>query len=149
MTDLVPSQRWPSGLAALEAAVDGARSLSIAVAFVTESGVAKLAEVLEPLGELDLEVVARAGGVTTPTALQALRDRLGARVSVAIGRDSMRFHPKLWLARSEGELSALSGSGNLTLGGLEQNIEQFELAKMPLTSEEAFLVGVVRASVLA
>jgi len=137
VTDLVPSEHWPSGLAALEAAVEGARSLSVAVAFVTESGVAKLAEVLEPLGELDLEVVARAGGVTTPAALQALRDRLGAQVSVAIGRNSMRFHPKLWLARSESELKALSGSGNLTSGGLEENVEQFELIKMPLKSEEA------------
>jgi hypothetical protein len=137
VTDLVPSQHWPSGLAALEAAVAGARSLSVAVAFVTEGGVAKLAGVLEPLGELDLEVVARAGGVTTPDALQALRDRLGAQVSVAIGRDSMRFHPKLWLARSESELRALSGSGNLTSGGLEENVEQFELTKMPLKSEEA------------
>ena len=137
MTGLVPSQHWPSGLAALEAAVEGAHSLSVAVAFVTESGVAKLAEVLEPLGELDLEVVARAGGVTTPDALQALRDRLGAQVSVAIGRDSMRFHPKLWLARSESELRVLSGSGNLTSGGLEEHVEQFELTKMPLKSEEA------------
>jgi hypothetical protein len=121
----------------LDAAVEGARSLSFAVAFVTESGVAKLAEILEPLGELALEVVARAGGVTTPDALHALRDWLGAQVSVAIGRDSMRFHPKLWLARSESELKALSGSGNLTLGGLQDNVEQFELTKMPLKSEEA------------
>ena len=132
MTDLVPSRHWPSGLAALEAAVEGARSLSVAVAFVTESGVAKLAGIVEPLGELDHEVVARAGGVTTPEALHALRDRLGAQVSVAIGSDSMRFHPKLWLARSESELKALSGSGNLTSGGLEDNVEQFELTKMPL-----------------
>jgi len=137
VTDLVPSEHWPSGLSALEKAVEGARSLSVAVAFVTESGVAKLAEVLEPLGELHLEVVARAGGVTTPAALQALRDRLGAQVSVAIGRDSMRFHPKLWLARSESELRVLSGSGNLTSGGLEENVEQFELTKMPLKSDEA------------
>jgi len=137
VTDLVPSQHWPNGLAALEAAAEGAHSLSVAVAFVTEGGVAKLAEVLEPLGDLDIEVVARAGGVTTPTALQALRDRLGAEVSLAIGRHSMRFHPKLWLARTETELRVLSGSGNLTSGGLEENIEQFELTRMPLKSEEA------------
>jgi len=137
VADLVPSHHWPSGLAALEAAVEGARSISVAVAFVTESGVARLAELLEPLGQIDLEVVARAGGVTTPAALQALRDRLDAQVSVAIGRDSMRFHPKLWLARSGLELKVLSGSGNLTSGGLVENIEQFELTKMPLKSEEA------------
>ncbi len=137
MNDLVPSNRWPTGLAALEAAVEGARSVSVAIAFVTESGVAKLAELIEPLGDIDLEVVARAGGVTTPAALQALRDQLGAQVSVAIGRASMRFHPKLWLARSESELTVLSGSGNLTRGGLEDNDEQFELIRMPLASEGA------------
>jgi HKD family nuclease len=137
MSDLVPSERWPNGLAALRAGVEGARSISVAVAFVTESGVAKLAELVEPLGRIDLEVVARAGGVTTPAALQSLRDRLGAQVSVAIGAGSMRFHPKLWLCRSESELTVLSGSGNLTQGGLEDNDEQFELTKTPLDSEEA------------
>lgn len=137
MSDLIPSERWSSGLTALEAAVKDARSVSVAVAFVTEAGVAKLAELIEPLGGIDLEVVARAGGVTTPAALQTLRDQLGAQVSVAIGRESMRFHPKLWLARSETELTVLSGSGNLTQGGLEDNDEQFELTRMPLDSEEA------------
>jgi|GEM_PF-3270017 len=139
MSDLVPSQHLSSGLAALKAAALDARSLSIAVAFVTESGVEKLASVLDPIGELNLEVVARAGGVTTPGALQALRYRLGARVSVAIGRDSMRFHPKLWLARTDSELKVLSGSGNLTSGGLTENVEQFELSRMPLKSEAALL----------
>jgi HKD family nuclease len=137
VTGLVPSERWPSGREALQAALTDARSVSAALAFVTESGVAKLAELTQPLGALQLEVFARAGGVTTPTALQALRDRLGAQVSVAIGRGSMRFHPKLWLVRSESQLTVLSGSGNLTQGGMEDNAEQFELTRMPLGSAEA------------
>jgi hypothetical protein len=37
-----------------------------------------------------------------------------------------RFHPKLWLARGQDGLRALSGSGNLTDGGLRSNDEQFE-----------------------
>jgi len=137
VSDLVPSEAWPNGRVALEAALEGARSISVAVAFVTESGVAQLAEAFESLGDVQLEVVARAGGVTTPAALQALRDYLGAEVSVAIGHDSMRFHPKLWLVRGESELAVLSGSGNLTAGGLAENIEQFELTRVPLKSEEA------------
>ena len=137
MNDLVPSKRWPNGFAALEAAVESARSMSLAVAFVTEAGVKRLAELIKPLGEIDLEVVARAGGVTTPAALHALREQLGAQVSVAIGLGSARFHPKLWLTRSGSELTVLSGSGNLTLGGLENNDEQFELTRMPLDSDKA------------
>jgi hypothetical protein len=78
LTEIAPSERWPSGFAALKSAIEGATSLSVAVAFVTEPGVAKLAALLEPLEGLELEVVARAGGVTTPEALYALRDRLAA-----------------------------------------------------------------------
>ena len=137
VNDLVPSGRWPNGLAALEAVLEDARSVSVAVAFVTEAGAMKLAELIGTPGEVEIEIVARAGGVTTPAALQMLRDQLGAQVSVAIGRESMRFHPKLWLARSESELTVLSGSGNLTQGGLEDNDEQFELTRLPTTSEEA------------
>jgi len=137
MSDLVPSQRWSDGFSALAAALEGAHSISTAVAFVTDAGVARLAELIEPLGEVEVEVVARAGGVTTPTALQTLRDRLGARVSVAIGLGSARFHPKLWLARGESDLAVLSGSGNLTQGGLGDNDEQFELTRVPLASAEA------------
>lgn len=136
VSDLIPSERWPDGFTALAETVQGGRSLSVAVAFVTDTGAAKLIELIEPLG-LEVEVVARAGAVTSPSALQALRDRLGAKVSVAIGEGSMRFHPKLWLVRGDCELAVLSGSGNLTLGGLQQNFEQFELTKMPLDSDEA------------
>jgi HKD family nuclease len=137
MTHLIPSDDYPNGFAALEAALQDAQSVSVAVAFVTETGVGKLAELIEPLGKIELEVVARAGGVTTPAALQALRDHLGAQVSVAIGLDSVRFHPKLWLVRSKSELAILSGSGNLTQGGLSDNDEQFEFTRMPLDSGEA------------
>jgi HKD family nuclease len=137
MSDLVPSNRQASGFEALEYALAGARSISAAVAFVTESGVDSLAELMEPLGEVELEVVARAGGVTTPASLNALRERLGAQVSVVIGHNSSRFHPKLWLVRGEANLTVLSGSGNLTRAGLQDNDEQFELSRMPLEGEAA------------
>jgi HKD family nuclease len=137
MVELVPSEQWPNGGAALEVVLADARSVSVAVAFVTVSGAKRLLELFEPLGDIDVELVAQAGGVTSPEALQKVRDRLGAQVSVVIGRDSARFHPKLWLVRSEQELVVLAGSGNLTEGGLERNVEQFELTRMPIESEEA------------
>jgi hypothetical protein len=115
----------------------GARSVSAAVAFVTRAGVDRLARLLEEAGSPEVEIVARAGGVTTPDALLALHDELGAEVSVAIGHGASRFHPKLWLARSDGVLSVLSGSGNLTEAGLLENEEQFDLGRFPIDSEEA------------
>ena len=84
----------------MEATVAGARSLSVAVAFVTDSGANWFIERVKPLGEVKVELVARAGGVTSPAALRKIRDELGAQVSVVIGKYSMKFHPKLWRFRA-------------------------------------------------
>ena len=137
MAELVPSEEWAHGGSVVEATVAGARSLSIAVAFVTDSGADWLIERVKPLGGMKVELVARAGGVTSPAALRKIRDELEAEVSVVIGSYAMKFHPKLWLARTEHQLVVLAGSGNLTLGGMEGNFEQFELIKVPIDGEEA------------
>jgi HKD family nuclease len=137
MSQLIPSDEYLNGFAALEAAIKDARSISAAVAFVSEPGVQHLARLLDQRAETDVEIVARAAGVTTPEALLTLRDELGVEVSVVIGRHASAFHPKLWLIRSADRLSVLSGSGNLTDGGLVTNNEQFELSHTPLDSEAA------------
>lgn len=134
---LVPSDTYPHGYAALRVLAKDALSISAAVAFVSESGVRRLAELLGEPGRISVEIIARAADATTPEALLALRDDLKAEVSVVIGRHASAFHPKLWLVRSNEHLSVLSGSGNLTDGGLLNNQEQFELSQMPLNSEDA------------
>jgi HKD family nuclease len=137
VSEPVPSESHPNGLAALGRILRGARSVSAAIAFVTDTGVARLTELLDESGFPDVELVARAGGVTSPNALLALRDELRVEVSVVIGRGASRFHPKLWLARSDEHLSILSGSGNLTEAGLLENDEQFEFLRLPIDSPEA------------
>lgn len=42
------------------------------------------------------------------------------------GPEAHRFHPKLWLISVGERFHVLSGSGNLTAGGLLENSEQFE-----------------------
>lgn len=137
VTEIIPSEGRPNGLAALRETLQGARAISAAVAFVTESGVERLGQILEEAGSPEVEIVARAGGVTSPDALLALHGEEGINVSVMIGCGASTFHPKLWLARSNDRLSVLSGSGNLTQGGLVDNKEQFELSQMPIESEAA------------
>jgi hypothetical protein len=51
-------------------------------------------------------------------------------VSVVVGSNAERFHPKLWLAHRPEGLSVVSGSGNLTAGGMQANDEQFELLEL-------------------
>jgi|SRR5689334_14565613 len=58
-----------------------------------------------------------------------LRDQTGASISLVTGPEAVLFHPKLWLLEGrEGTLEVVSGSGNLTAGGLCDNREQFEIA---------------------
>jgi hypothetical protein len=128
MADSVPGDRWASGRGALGELLEGATTARAAVAFVSQRGVDALSELLKAKapGISRLVIVARGASITDPEALLRLRDELGARVSVVTGTKAHRFHPKLWLIEAEGEMRVLSGSGNLTGGGLEGNSEQFE-----------------------
>lgn len=132
----VPSEDLPNGLAALRKVLPDAESVSVACAFVTNSGVDLLARTLEGR-RLHLEICARGAPITEQAALLRLRDELGAAVSAVAGPDAAGYHPKLWLVRAATKLTVLSGSGNLTGGGLTSNVEQFELLEMPLASDAA------------
>ena len=95
------------------------------MAFVTVGGVEAL---MDALGSWSgkLELVARGMPITQPEALERLEQQ-GASVSAAIGQRAKGFHPKLWLSEGPRAVEVLSGSGNLTEGGLIGNDEQFEL----------------------
>jgi len=122
---LVPSNQDPTGYALLRDMAKESRSLHAAVAFVTASGVDLVANLLTQHPQLRLEVVARGGPITEPSALIRLAE-LGASVSVVVGPRAPLFHPKLWLGRSDRGLHVLAGSGNLTAGGMQNNDEQFD-----------------------
>jgi hypothetical protein len=134
---IVPSAPFEDGATALRALLPDKKWLRAAVAFASLDGVALLREIL---GESDLEliqIVVRGAPVTDPAALPFLQEELGADVSVVCGPAAVRFHPKLWLLRGEAELDVLTGSGNLTTGGLQRNLEQFELLRVTAEPEIA------------
>lgn len=133
----VPSPEFPHGLAAVGSQLAGANSISAAVAFVTHGGVDLLARMLGVQRVPDIELVARGGPITDPTALVRLRDELGIDVSVVMGAHAPRFHPKLWLVRHDDRLTVIAGSGNLTQGGLLDNHEQFDIARYEPTGGAA------------
>ncbi len=124
---LVPSHQWENGRAALDSLLEGADSVSIAVAFVTGAGVEILGELIRKHAVGDVELVARGAPITDPDALERAHAEFGVSVSVITGHDALSFHPKLWLIETPAALRVLSGSGNLTGGGLVENREQFEV----------------------
>lgn len=128
MPDSVPGDRWKTGRQALADLFVGATTVRAAVAFVSEGGVNVLDELIGALPNPHprIEIVARGAPVTNPAALVRLRDDLEVAVSVVGQPDAIRYHPKLWLIEAEDKMQVLSGSGNLTAGGLTRNSEQFE-----------------------
>lgn len=127
---LVPSPDSKTGYEALDSLLDKKRSLSVAVAFVSRAGAESLCTLLDSHPKVeDLLLVARGAPITDPDALLMLKHKTGASISLIAGPPARLFHPKLWILEGEdGALDVLSGSGNLTGGGLCQNREQFEIA---------------------
>ncbi len=129
---LVPSGEVSSGREGLRRVLADAERLDVAVAFVTGSGVQVLRELLAECGTpATFRIVVRGAPTSDPDAVIALAD-LGADVRVVMGAQAPRFHPKLWISSSADWTRVLSGSGNLTAGGLDQNDEQFELLGLRL-----------------
>jgi hypothetical protein len=129
---LVPSRELTTGCDALQAALAGADTLEAAVAFVTGSGVCLLRDILQVAGTPPTKrIVVRGAPISDPDAVRALAD-LGFDVRVVMGELAHRFHPKLWVTTSPHCAYVLSGSGNLTEGGLRDNVEQFELLRLPV-----------------
>lgn len=124
---LVPSARHPNGLSILQDLITDDCHVRAAVAFVTRTGVRLLHDVVAARSSVTISLTARAADVTEPEALIDLRDNLAADVFVVIGRRARAFHPKLWIIDRPDAVFVLSGSGNLTNGGLVNNEEQFEV----------------------
>ncbi|MBZ0262119.1 MAG: hypothetical protein K8F90_16150 [Hyphomicrobiales bacterium] len=95
----------------------------LSVAFITESGVNHIESKLKPYAK---ELTVFAGirnDISTHQALKLLHSYGGTLYAVDTGARNIVFHPKLYLVRGEKIARMIVGSANLTLGGLNNNIE--------------------------
>ena len=95
----------------------------ISVAYLNLGGIELVADDLTALAE---RVSVFAGIRNAITSKQGLNRLLTAGVKLFVvdtGARGVIYHPKLYLGRSDTEASLLVGSANLTMGGLNNNIE--------------------------
>lgn len=108
----------------------------ISVAFVSDDGVTLIEPLLTPHAD---KITVFAGIRNEITSAQAMKRLLAIGVSLYVvdtGSRSLLFHPKLYHARA-GDIARLSvGSANLTLGGLNNNIEVGLLLELDRENEE-------------
>lgn len=119
----------------------------ISVAFVSEDGVNHIEPLLAAHPD---KVLVYAGIRNEITSAQALKRLLATGVSlyaVDTGTRTLLFHPKLYHVRRNGTAWLSVGSANLTLGGLNNNIEAGLLLELSLDDEgESTFVDQLEAS---
>jgi len=95
----------------------------ISTAFMSEAGISALEEAIQKVANKTEMYVGIRNGITTAQALQKALE-IGCKVyAVDTGTRTRIFHPKMYfnLGKDNGQL--IIGSANLTLGGLNSNIE--------------------------
>lgn len=94
------------------------------VAFVNQRGLMEIEDTLKRHSETLVVFAGIRNNITSYQGLKWLFDLIGKRLFVVdTGSRTLLFHPKFYLVRSKLEAKFMIGSANLTLGGLNNNIE--------------------------
>ncbi|MDE0077827.1 MAG: phospholipase D family protein [Caldilineaceae bacterium] len=95
----------------------------LCVAFMSESGISSLADLLAPIAEQTIIVAGIRNDITSAQGLKK-SIQLGCQTYVAnTNLPKAMFHSKMYFSRSASEARLLIGSANLTKSGLFYNIE--------------------------
>lgn len=95
----------------------------ISTAFMSEAGISALEMVMQKVADKTEMYVGIRNGITTAQALQKALE-IGCKVyAVDTGTRTRIFHPKMYFSLGEDNGQLIIGSANLTLGGLNSNIE--------------------------
>jgi HKD family nuclease len=114
----------------------------ISTAFMNEGGLFVLEQVLAPVAAQTTILAGIRNGITSA---QGLRKSLALGCStfaVDTGSRTVIFHPKIYFSRNADEARLVVGSANLTVGGLNSNIEASLLLTLDLAERaDAALAG--------
>jgi hypothetical protein len=105
-------------------AIDDIERVILSVAFVQDSGVQQIENQLRAHGAALTVFAGIRNDITSHQGLARLHSIRGGTVyTVDTGSRNVLFHPKLYFVRGKSHASLVIGSANLTLGGLNNNIE--------------------------
>lgn len=117
--------------------VPALQTVICSVAFVNEAGVSEIEESLNQVANRTTVIAGIRNGITSYQGLKRLRSLIGNRLYVFdTGTRHIIFHPKLYLAIGNLEAKLIVGSANLTLGGLNNNVEASVIADFDLSDEK-------------
>ena len=108
----------------------------LSVAFTTERGLSALRAALAPVAPMTTIVTGIRNGITSAQGLNMSLELGCATYAVDTGTRSVLFHPKVYLSWNAVEARLVVGSANLTIGGLNSNIEASVLMTLDLANPD-------------
>ncbi|HKS26350.1 MAG TPA: hypothetical protein VJS44_00960 [Pyrinomonadaceae bacterium] len=113
------------------------KQVTLSVAFVSESGVQQIEEQLKAHATNLIVFAGIRNDITSYQGLALLHSIIGSNLYVVdTGSRNILFHPKLYLARGEAQARLIVSSANLTVGGLNNNIEAGMMLDLDLTDAD-------------
>ncbi|MGD9587528.1 MAG: phospholipase D-like domain-containing protein [Pyrinomonadaceae bacterium] len=126
--------------------IPAVQSSMFSIAFVNLSGLIEVEEILTANASSLVVFAGIRNAITSYQGLKRLHEIIGNRLYVVdTGSRSVMFHPKFYLVRGNIEAKLMIGSANLTLGGLNNNIEASVILNIDLSdeNEKAFIDEIV------
>ena len=99
------------------------QQVKISTAFMNEAGLAILEDELKTASHVTTLFVGIRNGITSAQGLEKALEIGCHLIAVDTGSRTRIFHPKVYFAKNEDEAHLITGSANLTIGGLNSNIE--------------------------
>lgn len=122
----------------------------ISTAFMNKAGFFQLSEKITPVAGVTTLLAGIRNGITSAQGMQASIDSGVTTYAVDTGTRNVIFHPKIYFARNNNEARLILGSANLTLGGLNGNIEASVSMVLDMAVQhDADLVSDIEAKVAA
>lgn len=123
------------------------QSVLFSVAFVNESGVLEIEEKLKEYSSKTTIFAGIRNNITSYQGLKRLHSIIGDNLYIFdTGTRNVLFHPKFYLVVGNIEARLMIGSANLTLGGLNNNVEASVVVDFNLSDDEdnAFVDQIVK-----
>ncbi len=95
----------------------------ISVAFLNHRGFSLLSDIIGPNADKTIVLAGIRNGITSAQGLWASIEAGCKTYAVDTGSRSVIFHPKVYMAKAAERANLILGSANLTVGGLNSNIE--------------------------
>lgn len=129
-------------------AIPNPQTVIFSTAFMNRGGLLQIRESLEPVAAVTTIIAGIRNGITSAQGLLAALEFGCTTFAVDTGSRNVIFHPKIYFARNATAARLVLGSANLTIGGLNSNIEASVTMTLDLgVKDDADFVADVEAKI--